>query len=187
MAELRVEGLVKMFGAIRAVDDISFTVGDGEFLTLLGPSGCGKSTTLAAIAGLDRSDEGRIVLGDHLFFDGARGVFIPPERREVGLVFQSYALWPHMTVAENLDFPLRLRKMPRAQRAERVAEALALVEMSEYGDPLPVRPLGRSAAAGGAGTHPGLSPQPAVVGRAAVEPGCQAAGTGEELAAPPAA
>ena len=133
MAELRVEGLVKMFGAIRAVDNISFTVGDGEFLTLLGPSGCGKSTTLAAIAGLDRSDEGRILLGDHLFFDGARGVFIPPERREVGLVFQSYALWPHMTVAENLDFPLRLRKMPRAQRAERVAEALALVEMSEYG------------------------------------------------------
>ena len=137
MAELRVEGLVKLFGAIRAVDNISFTVGDGEFLTLLGPSGCGKSTTLAAIAGLDRSDEGRILLGDHLFFDGARGVFIPPERREVGLVFQSYALWPHMTVAENLDFPLRLRKMPRAQRAERVAEALALVEMSEYGDRYP--------------------------------------------------
>src|SRR3954447_17322845 len=132
MAELRVEALVKLFGMVRAVDDISFTVGDGEFLTLLGPSGCGKSTTLAAIAGLDRSDEGRIVLGDHVFFDGARGVFVPPERREVGLVFQSYALWPHMTVAENLDFPLRLRKMPRAQRAERVAEALALVEMSDY-------------------------------------------------------
>jgi iron(III) transport system ATP-binding protein len=132
MAELRVEGLVKMFGPVRAVDNISFTVGDSEFLTLLGPSGCGKSTTLSAIAGLDRSDEGRIVLGDHVFFDGARGVFVPPERREVGLVFQSYALWPHMTVAENLDFPLRLRKMRRRQRAERVAEALALVEMSEY-------------------------------------------------------
>jgi iron(III) transport system ATP-binding protein len=132
MAELRVEGLVKMFGPVRAVDNISFTVGDSEFLTLLGPSGCGKSTTLSAIAGLDRSDEGRIVLGDHVFFDGARGVFVPPERREVGLVFQSYALWPHMTVAQNLDFPLRLRRMPRAQRAERVAEALALVEMSEY-------------------------------------------------------
>ena len=187
MAELRVEGLVKMFGAIRAVDNISFTVADGEFLTLLGPSGCGKSTTLAAIAGLDRSDEGRIVLGDHLFFDGARGVFVPPERREVGLVFQSYALWPHMTVAENLDFPLRLRKMPRAQRAERVAEALALVEMSDYGARYPFAALGRSAAAGGAGTHPGLSPQPAAAGRAAVEPGRQAAGTGEELAAPPAA
>lgn len=132
MAELRVQRLVKKFGAIRAVDDVSFTVGDGEFLTLLGPSGCGKSTTLSAIAGLDRSDEGRIVLGDHVFFDASHGVFVPPEHREVGLVFQSYALWPHMTVAENLEFPLRLRKMPRRQRAERVAESLALVEMEEY-------------------------------------------------------
>ena len=133
MAELRVEGLTKLFGTVRAVDDISFTVGDGEFLTLLGPSGCGKSTTLAAIAGLDRSDHGRIILGDRVFFDGAKGAFVPPEKREIGLVFQSYALWPHMTVAENLDFPLRLRKMPKAQRAERIAEALALVEMTEYG------------------------------------------------------
>jgi iron(III) transport system ATP-binding protein len=132
MAELRIEGLTKRFGLVRAVDDISFTVGDGEFLTLLGPSGCGKSTTLSAIAGLDRSDEGRITLGGRVFFDSATGIFVPPEQREVGLVFQSYALWPHMTVADNLDFPLRLRKMPRTQRAERVAEALALVEMAEY-------------------------------------------------------
>jgi len=133
MAELRVENLVKTFGAVRAVDDVTFTVGDGEFLTLLGPSGCGKSTTLAAIAGLDRSDTGRIILGDRVFFDGAANVFVPPERREVGLVFQSYALWPHMTVAENLEFPLKLRKMPRPERAARVAEALGLVEMAEYG------------------------------------------------------
>jgi len=137
MAELRVERLVKLFGMMRAVDDISFTVGDGEFLTLLGPSGCGKSTTLAAIAGLDRSDQGRIELGDHVFFDGARGVFVPPERREVGLVFQSYALWPHLTVAQNLEFPLRLRKMARAERAERVSETLALVEMSDYSSRYP--------------------------------------------------
>ena len=133
MAELRVESLVKTFGAVRAVDDVTFTVGDGEFLTLLGPSGCGKSTTLAAIAGLDRSDTGRIILGDRVFFDGAANVFVPPERREVGLVFQSYALWPHMTVAENLEFPLKLRKMAKAERAARVQEALGLVEMSEYG------------------------------------------------------
>jgi iron(III) transport system ATP-binding protein len=133
MAELQVEGLVKTFGSVRAVDDVSFTVRDGEFLTLLGPSGCGKSTTLAALAGLDRSDQGRILLGDEVFFDGARGIFVPPERRDVGLVFQSYALWPHMTVAENLEFPLRLRRMPRRERAERISEALHLVEMSEYG------------------------------------------------------
>jgi len=137
MAELRVENLVKTFGAVRAVDDVTFTVRDGEFLTLLGPSGCGKSTTLAAIAGLDQSDTGRIILGDRVFFDGGAGVFVPPERREVGLVFQSYALWPHMTVAENLEFPLKLRKMAKAERASRVAEALGLVEMSEYGGRYP--------------------------------------------------
>ena len=137
MAELRVEHLIKTFGSVRAVDDISFTVADGEFLTLLGPSGCGKSTTLAALAGLDRSDGGRITLGDQIFFDGTRGLFVPPERRDVGLVFQSYALWPHMTVAENLEFPLRLRKMSRKERAERIAEALGLVEMSDYGGRYP--------------------------------------------------
>jgi iron(III) transport system ATP-binding protein len=133
MAELRVEGLVKMFGEVRAVDDISFRVEDGEFLTLLGPSGCGKSTTLAAIAGLDRPDQGVIALGDSVFFDSGKRRFVPPEGREVGLVFQSYALWPHMTVRENLDFPLKLRKLPRAERARRIEEVLALVEMSEYG------------------------------------------------------
>jgi iron(III) transport system ATP-binding protein len=132
MAELRVAGLVKTFGDVRAVDDIAFTVRDGEFLTLLGPSGCGKSTTLGAIAGLDRPDAGTIALGDRVFFDAARGVFLPAERREIGLVFQSYALWPHMTVRENLEFPLKLRKSPRAERVARIREVLELVEMAEY-------------------------------------------------------
>ena len=104
MAELRVEGLVKNFGKVRAVDGISFTVRDREFLTLLGPSGCGKSTTLAAIAGLDQPDGGVIALADHVFVDGERGIFVPPEKREIGLVFQSYALWPHMTWREP-EFP----------------------------------------------------------------------------------
>ena len=132
MAELRVEGLTKTFGEVRAVDDIAFAVGDGEFLTLLGPSGCGKSTTLAAIAGLDRPDAGIIALGERVFFDGARATFVPPESRDVGLVFQSYALWPHMTVHENLDFPLKLRKVAKAERSERIREVLELVEMVEY-------------------------------------------------------
>ncbi|MGH6620453.1 MAG: ABC transporter ATP-binding protein, partial [Alphaproteobacteria bacterium] len=131
MAELRVENLVKTFGEVRAVDDVSFRVEDGEFLTLLGPSGCGKSTTLAAIAGLDRPDHGLIALGGNVFFDGAKRRFVPPEGREIGLVFQSYALWPHMTVWNNLDFPLKLRKIAKAERAKRIEEVLALVEMSE--------------------------------------------------------
>src|ERR671924_426453 len=137
MAELAVEGLVRTFGTVRAVDDVSFTVKDGEFLTLLGPSGCGKSPTLAAIAGLDRPDGGRISLGDRIFFDGATNAFVPPEAREVGLVFQSYALWPHMTVRENLEFPLKLRKIAQADRAKRIREALELVEMADYDDRYP--------------------------------------------------
>src|SRR5690606_13641917 len=137
MAELRVEGLIKTFGEVRAVDDVTFTVADGEFLTLLGPSGCGKSTTLAAIAGLDRPDRGLIALGDKVFFDSNSDRFMPTESREIGLVFQSYALRPHMTVRENLDFPLKLRKIGKAERARRIEEVLDLVEMGEYGTRYP--------------------------------------------------
>src|SRR5919109_514005 len=137
MAELTVERLTKRFREVVAIDHVTFTVKDGELLTLLGPSGCGKSTTLAAIAGLDRPDGGRISLGDRIFFDGATNAFVPPEAREVGLVFQSYALWPHMTVRENLEFPLKLRKIAQADRAKRIREALELVEMADYDDRYP--------------------------------------------------
>ncbi len=137
MSELVVENLIKDFGDVRAVDDVSFTVGDGEFLTLLGPSGCGKSTILGAIAGLDRPDKGHIQLGDHVFFDGAQKHFIPSEKRNIGLVFQSYALWPHMTVRKNLEFPLTLRSVPAKERARRIEEVLSLVEMTPYADRFP--------------------------------------------------
>ncbi len=132
MPELVVEGLTKRFRDVVAIDRVGFTVKDGELVTLLGPSGCGKSTTLAAIAGLDRSDEGQIRVGDAVFFDSATGRFLPPERRNCGLVFQSYALWPHMTVYENLAFPLRLRKVPAAEQRARIEEVLHLVEMEAY-------------------------------------------------------
>ncbi|WP_332769552.1 ABC transporter ATP-binding protein [Phenylobacterium sp.] len=132
MSELVVEGLSKHFGGVRAVDDVSFTVGDGEFVTLLGPSGCGKSTTLFAVAGLDTPTGGKISVGDQVFFDAARGLNVRPERRNCGLVFQSYALWPHMTVAQNLAFPLSIRKVPKSERARRIDEALSLVEMESY-------------------------------------------------------
>ena len=132
MAEVRIQGLLKRFGPVVAVDHIDLTVADGEFLTLLGPSGCGKSTTLAAVAGLDKPDGGSIRVGDTVFYDGATGAYLPPERRNCGLVFQSYALWPHMTVAENCAYPLKLRRMRGAERQKRVDEALALVEMQPY-------------------------------------------------------
>jgi iron(III) transport system ATP-binding protein len=132
MAELVIEGLLKRFGEVHAVDDVSLRVADGEFLTLLGPSGCGKSTTLGAIAGLDRPTSGRIRVGNVTYFDGETGIFLPPEARNCGLVFQSYALWPHMTVFDNVVFPLTLRKVASAERKRRVAEALALVEMESF-------------------------------------------------------
>jgi len=137
MADLLIEGLVKRFGEVRAVDDVSIHVADGEFVTLLGPSGCGKSTTLAAVAGLDRPDEGRILVGGKTYFDSTRGIYLPPEARGCGLVFQSYALWPHMTVFDNVVFPLTLRKVNAAERRRRVAEVLALVEMERFADRYP--------------------------------------------------
>jgi iron(III) transport system ATP-binding protein len=137
MAELVVENLYKRFGQMVAVDHASFTVRDGEFLTLLGPSGCGKSTTLAAIAGLETPDGGLIRVGETLFFDGATGRMVVPEQRNCGLVFQSYALWPHMTVAENLAFPLNLRKVPKKQQAERIHDTLKLVELEGHKERYP--------------------------------------------------
>ncbi|MGY4801177.1 ABC transporter ATP-binding protein [Teichococcus aerofrigidensis] len=132
MADLTIQGLTKRFGGVTAVEGVDLHVADGEFVTLLGPSGCGKSTTLAAVAGLDRADGGRIQVGDRVYFDAAKGIYLPPEARNCGLVFQSYALWPHMTVADNVAFPLTLRKVPAAERRRRIEEVLALVEMERY-------------------------------------------------------
>jgi iron(III) transport system ATP-binding protein len=137
MPKLSVSGLTKQFGDVRAVDGISFEAKDGEFITLLGPSGCGKSTTLFAIAGLDRPTGGRIQLDGRVFFDGEAGLFVPPEARNCGLVFQSYALWPHMTVADNVAFPLRVRGVKKKQIAAEVEKSLALVEMESYAQRYP--------------------------------------------------
>lgn len=132
MADLIVNNLTKRYGGFTAIEDINFTASSEEFLTLLGPSGCGKSTTLSAIAGLDRPSEGRIVAGSTTYFDGADGTYLPPEARNCGLVFQSYALWPHMTVYQNLEFPLKLRKIPKTERSKRIEEALTLVELDQF-------------------------------------------------------
>ena len=137
MPEIVVENLYKRFGDVVAVNHISFTVQDGEFLTLLGPSGCGKTTTLFAIAGLDYPDTGLIRVGESTFFDSSTGRSVVPEKRNCGMVFQSYALWPHMKVYENLAFPLRLRKVSKKARDERIAEILNLVELEPYKDRYP--------------------------------------------------
>lgn len=137
MADLVLENLTIKYGNVTAVNNVSLNVASGEFLTLLGPSGCGKSTTLFAIAGLNHATSGIIRIGDKILFDGSSKTVVPPEHRNIGLVFQSYALWPHMTVADNLAFPLKLRKMGRAERDERIKEALSLVEMLPYADRFP--------------------------------------------------
>jgi iron(III) transport system ATP-binding protein len=137
MPEIDVEGLVKQFADQRALDRVGFHVEEGQLFTLLGPSGCGKSTTLLSIAGFQTPEEGRIVAGQETFFDRQRRINIPAEQRNLGIVFQSYAVWPHMTVFENLAFPLKIRKLKRGEIAERVGKTLELVEMSDYVDRYP--------------------------------------------------
>jgi iron(III) transport system ATP-binding protein len=132
MAELVVEGLRKRFDGVLAVDGVSFTVHDGEMVTLLGPSGCGKSTTLNCIAGLEFPDEGVIRFGDRLLTDARRRIFLLPEARNVGMVFQSYALWPHMTVFENLAFGLRMRRIPQAEIRRRIEWILSLLQLEGF-------------------------------------------------------
>ncbi|OWY62764.1 ABC transporter ATP-binding protein, partial [cyanobacterium TDX16] len=137
MSDLRIEGLSKRFDDHLALDDVSIEARDGELLTLLGPSGCGKSTTLWSIAGLHAPDAGTITIGDETVFDGAKRIDVPPERRACGVVFQSYAVWPHMTVADNVGYPLKLRRTKRQQRDARIAEVLELVELGDLAERYP--------------------------------------------------
>ena len=117
-----------------AVQDLSLDIHDGEIMTLLGPSGCGKTTTLRMVAGLEKPDEGDIFLGDQAVVMTSRGLCLSPDKRNVGMVFQSYAIWPHMTVAENVAFPLKARRFPKKEIKERVARALELIGLSGFED-----------------------------------------------------
>lgn len=129
MLELR--GVSHRYGNVLAVDQVSLTVASGEFFTLLGPSGCGKTTLLRLIAGFEQPSEGRILL------DGKDLAGVPPERRPVHTVFQSYALFPHLTVAENIAFPLRMARLPAARIKERVREQLAAVRLEGLAERYP--------------------------------------------------
>ena len=134
---LRVRGLTKIYGAMRVVNGVSFDADAGAVLTLLGPSGCGKSTTLRLIAGLEQPDAGEVWIRGRLVASAAHHVMIPPEERKVGLVFQSYAVWPHMTVAENIGYPLKLRRIDRGSVAARVDEVMRLTKLEGLGDRMP--------------------------------------------------
>jgi spermidine/putrescine ABC transporter ATP-binding subunit len=125
-ADVRLVGLTKRYGSIGAVDDVSLTIEAGEFVTLLGPSGSGKTTTLMMVAGFTQPSAGDILIG------GESVVSLPPHRRDVGVVFQHYALFPHMTVFDNIAFPLKMRRVAREAIRERVDAALRLVRLADY-------------------------------------------------------
>ncbi len=135
-AELQVERLSKAYapGLRPAVDDVSFTIGAGEIVVLLGPSGCGKTTTLRCIAGLEHPTGGAIRIGGEVISQPERGILVPPRRRNFGMVFQSYAVWPHMTVRQNVAYPLHGRGLSKGEKARRVREVLAMVDLAEYVD-----------------------------------------------------
>jgi ABC-type Fe3+/spermidine/putrescine transport system ATPase subunit len=132
-ASIEVSDLVVRYGGVVAVRGVTFTVGAGEHLTLLGPSGCGKTTTLRAIAGLERPTAGEIRIGGSPVFSSTPAVNVPAERRGLSMVFQSYAVWPHMSVFDNIAYGLRVRKRPEAEVAARVHEALDLVQLGDLG------------------------------------------------------
>ena len=132
MSAVELTGLRKSYGDVTVLDDFSLRANQGELVTLLGPSGCGKTTTLRCIAGLERAERGEIRIGERLVASGERRVFVPPNRRDIGMVFQSYALWPHMTVFANVAYPLRVRRQDRQDRQRAVMEILAVVGMDRF-------------------------------------------------------
>jgi ABC-type Fe3+/spermidine/putrescine transport system ATPase subunit len=131
---LEFRDVVKSFGRVNAVDGVSFTIQRGEIFTLLGPSGCGKTTTLRLVAGLEEPDGGEISIAGKPVAVPARGFYLPPEKRQLGMVFQSYAIWPHLSVFENVAFPLRVRRESNEIVQRRVAHALEIVGLGGFAD-----------------------------------------------------
>jgi iron(III) transport system ATP-binding protein len=132
--QIKVDDLTKHYGTVAAVDRLSLEIADGELLVLLGPSGCGKTTTLRSIVGLETPAQGRIRVGDQVVFDAATGINVPPNKRQMGMVFQSYAIWPHKTVFENVAFPLERQGKSRGEIRARVARTLEAVGLGHVAD-----------------------------------------------------
>jgi len=134
---ITINNLTKKFGNVVAVNNVSLTIDPGSFLTLLGPSGCGKTTLLRCIAGLEEPDGGEIFIGDKLVYSYEKGISVTPGQRDLGLVFQNYALWPHMKVDKNITFALEIQKLSKDDMDKRVKESLAEVQMEGYEDRYP--------------------------------------------------
>lgn len=132
--DITIRDLTMRYGDTTAVDHLNLDIRSGRMLVLLGPSGCGKTTTMRCIAGLERPQGGVIKIGDRVVFDAATNISVPTHKRKVGMVFQSYAIWPHMTVAENVAFPLKMQRMPKSEIKERVEEVLEMVGLAGFGE-----------------------------------------------------
>ncbi|AOS65523.1 ABC transporter ATP-binding protein [Actinoalloteichus hymeniacidonis] len=132
--KVQLQNITLAYGSAVAVDNLDITVEDGESVVLLGKSGCGKTSTMRCVAGLETPVKGRITIGDQVVFDAERGVQVPPNKRNVGMVFQSYAVWPHRTIFQNVAFPLKQQKLPKSEIKQRVYETLDIVGLSEFAD-----------------------------------------------------
>ena len=137
MPEIIIKDLTKMYGKTAAVDHLDLHIPDRSFITLLGPSGCGKTTTLRMIAGLETPTSGEIIINGQVVFSSAQGIDVPPEKRNVGFLFQNYALWPHMTVYENITFGLENMGWDKAKCKARAEELLEMLKIKDYGDRYP--------------------------------------------------
>lgn len=137
MLGIEIKNVSKRFGNTRVLNDVSLSIGDNEFIALLGPSGCGKTTLLRCIAGLETPDEGEIIVNGVTVFSAVQKIVVPPGQRGLGMVFQSYALWPHMKTADNVGFGLELQKIPKSERDARVAQVLAEVGLEGLDDRYP--------------------------------------------------
>jgi iron(III) transport system ATP-binding protein len=140
MSHIRISGLSKHFDSkppTKAVDDLDLEIAEGEFLVLLGPSGCGKTTTLRCLAGLEQPDRGSIAFGETTVFDARAKINLPPERRDIGMVFQSYALWPHLTVGKNIAYPLKARRIKQGLAENWVGQMAELVDCQALLDRYP--------------------------------------------------
>ena len=132
MPEIILKHVTKRFGKFVAVDDLNLTIESNAFITLLGPSGCGKTTTLRMIAGLETPTEGMISIDGKVVFDADKGINLPPNKRDVGFLFQNYALWPHMTVYQNIAFGLENLKWDKKRIDARVKELLAMLRIEQF-------------------------------------------------------
>jgi iron(III) transport system ATP-binding protein len=137
MSSVEFKTVTKEYNGIRILNNLSFKVNDGEFVSFLGPSGCGKTTSLRMIAGLEKNDAGEISIGEELISSPEKEILVPTRERNLGMVFQSYAIWPHMTIFENVAFPLRMKKLDNQEIKKKVEEALEIVELKGFSERFP--------------------------------------------------